>query len=403
MSTASNESRVWTYGAEEALQGVRPTFNMGGVTEPSHDELAAMQAGQYVLHARAGKLTQVPVEKARLAHDPDGHTQRVQVCLHPDGTIYVSQGTLMSKSADGGRSWEAYDSPWPSGPNAPFAILSDGTFVGARADGPESPNLSVSTSGDEGRTWEKIGEIDNPVECPVRHVGSSLCRLPDDTLVVAVESRFPHRNDPEYVHRSTDGGKTWSGPTGYNTGPGFLGGNCYETSIGRMASGKLLACIRYHGAVVPQWPLFSRDGWAHYKAVFLADSNDEGRTWCNLRPMANIHGQCHGGALGLSDGSVVVTHDHRYSPGTPCGRAMVSLDEGRTWEDEVYFLYYGRGQSGFSQSVELGDGTIVTVGATSEFMGKGIHGKASKTSRDWFGRSDLCAIRWQLGASVTNC
>ena len=124
MSTASNESRVWTYGAEEALQGVRPTFNMGGVTEPSHDELAAMQAGQYVLHARAGKLTQVPVGKARLAHDPNGHTQRVQVNLHPDGTIYVSQGTLMSKSADGGRSWEAYDSPWPSGPNGPFAILS---------------------------------------------------------------------------------------------------------------------------------------------------------------------------------------------------------------------------------------------------------------------------------------
>ncbi len=390
MSTARNEGEVWTYGSEEALQGVRPTFNMGGVTEPSDDELAAMQAGQYVLHARAGKLTQVPVEKARLAHDPDGHTQRVQVCLHPDGTIYVSQGTQMSKSADGGRSWEAYDSPWPSGPNAPFAILSDGTFVGARADGPESPNLSVSTSGDEGRTWEKIGEIDNPVECPVRHVGSSLCRLPDDTLVVAVESRFPHRNDPEYVHRSTDGGRTWSGPTGYNTGPGFLGGNCYETSIGRMASGKLLACIRYHGAVVPQWPLFSRDGWAHYKAVFLADSNDEGRTWRNLRPMANVHGQCHGGALGLSDGSVVVTHDHRYSPGTPCGRARVSRDEGRTWEDEAYFLYYGRGQSGFSQSVELDDGTIVTVGATSE---------ATDTigrSRHWFGRSDLCAIRWKL-------
>ena len=130
----------------------------------------------------------------------------------------------------------------------------------------------VWASGDEGRTWEKLSEVDNPaiqpaplVDCPERYA-DTLCRLPDDTLLLPVESRFGWMLDPAYVHRSTDGGKTWSAPAAISepprpglvlprTGPGFLGTNSYETMIARMASGKLLAVIRYHGSVIPPWPL----------------------------------------------------------------------------------------------------------------------------------------------------
>ncbi len=156
------------------------------------------------------------------------------------------------------------------------------------------------------------------------------------------------------------------------------------------ASGKLLAFIRYHGPVVPQWPLIDPKQHAYYKTVFVADSEDGGVTWKNLRPLTNVHGQCHGFGVGLPDGTVVVTHDHRYPPGTPCGRAMISRDEGRTWEDEVYYLYCGDVASGFSQSVALENDVILTVGATSDY-------KDSGDWNDWTGRADLTAIRWKLG------
>ena len=47
------------------------THNMGGVSiQP--DELRAMQANDYILHARDEKLEKVPVEKIRLPRDPAG-------------------------------------------------------------------------------------------------------------------------------------------------------------------------------------------------------------------------------------------------------------------------------------------------------------------------------------------
>ena len=54
------------------------THNMGGVSiQP--DALRAMQANDYILHARDQKLEKVAVEKIRLPRDPEGHTQRL--CL----------------------------------------------------------------------------------------------------------------------------------------------------------------------------------------------------------------------------------------------------------------------------------------------------------------------------------
>ena len=130
-----------------------------------------------------------------------------------------------------------------------------------------------------------------------------------------------------------------------------------------------------------------------YKTVFIADSEDGGVTWQDLRPLTNVLGQCYGFAIGLSDGSVVVTHDHRYPPGTPCGRAMVSHDEGRTWQDEVYYLYYGMGQSGYNQSVMLDENEILTIAATSN--AKDDKQEQLEGGR-FVGNTDLTAIRWRL-------
>ena len=261
------------------------TESLGNVTV-TPDQLKAMHAGDYILHARDGKLTEVPCEKTKLPLDPavQNH-QQLGFQAAPDGTLYATQATQVSKS--------------------------------------------------------------------------------------------------------TDGGRTWTGPTGCNTGPCFLAANSYETMIAGMASRRLLAVIRYHGPVVSPWPLIDPDQHTQYKTVFLSDSEDGGTTWQNLRQLTNVHGQCHGYGVGLSDGTAVVAFDHRYPPGTPSGKAMVSRDEGRTWEDEVYYLYYGSVGSGFSQSVVLEGDVILTVGATSE---------STEARTGWdagIGKADLVAIRWK--------
>jgi len=70
------------------------TSFLGGVTDITYEEVTAMQEGQYILHARGGKLTKVPVEKSRLPHDP-AHTIRDYCyggrrgCLRQPGEYYV--------------------------------------------------------------------------------------------------------------------------------------------------------------------------------------------------------------------------------------------------------------------------------------------------------------------------
>ena len=402
------------HGSDEAIAQLRPTYNLGGVVEPSVEELAAMQNAPYVLHARGGKLSRVPAEKTLLPHDPKGHPNGISAAMAADGTIYVSQPTLLSKSTDNGRTWDTREITPEASQNSSFQVLKDGTFVGVRSGVEDTAQVVIWASGDEGATWDRLSEVDNPAGCPVRYA-NTMCRLPDDTLILPIESRYEWNQDPNYVHRSTDGGKTWGGPTGPygepefvethwvgpNTGPGFLGAACHESMIAPMASGNLLAVIRYHGPVVPQWPLIDPGQHSLYKTVFLADSHDQGKTWKNLRPLTNVHGQCHGFAAGLSDGSVVVTHDHRYLPGTPGGKAMISRDEGRTWEDEVYHLYFATkpgGMAGFSESVVLEDDTILTLAGATD-VGRAKRLSASKTggsSNDKIGNADAWAIRWRL-------
>ncbi len=71
------------------------TQNLGGVVI-TEEELRAMHAGDYIVHARNGKLKQVPVQKIRMPLDPKGHYQSLGLVLAPDGTIYAAQTSILS-------------------------------------------------------------------------------------------------------------------------------------------------------------------------------------------------------------------------------------------------------------------------------------------------------------------
>ena len=75
------------------------TRELGGVPPPSKETLETMHRSDYILHAKAGRLDQVPVKKTLLPHDqpmtPQGGTS---VDLGPDGTVYVRQAKKLCSS-----------------------------------------------------------------------------------------------------------------------------------------------------------------------------------------------------------------------------------------------------------------------------------------------------------------
>ena len=379
---------------------------LGGVPVPSPDQLAAMQRQPHVLRARRGELSIVPAQKASLPHDPRGHVQRVCAGMAPDGTIYVNQNSIMCRSTDAGRTWSWHprqDSPQQLGQpvpgtevfpySGPFVAAGDGRFILAGAnDGVTADPLLLMASEDEGRTWREHSRLDLPERYDERYV-HSLTRLRRGALLLLVACRDHFRWEPEtsgeihlLAYRSTDGGATWQGP-------GKVCDSGHEGGVAELPSGSLLAVIRYQRPLLPTDPpdlvqrMGGREVWP-YKHIFLAGSDDGGATWEDFRQLTTVFGQCFGFPAVLDDGTVVVVHDTRYGPGAPSGRAMVSHDAGQTWEDEVYYLYYGGAISGYSHSLILDDGAVLTIAGTSEHA-------AGKTS--WnalIGQSDLTAIRW---------
>ena len=151
------------------------TENMGGVVvTPS--QLSEMQTSDYILHARDGVLSEVPVEKIRLPLDPQAHYQGLNFALAPDNTIYAVQHTIISKSIDGGWTWEHLNrDPSAFGFNGwLLQVNRHGQLINVSQNGEEQPT-TVWISNDEGETWEQTSEIDvAPFQKTV--AGSSLTR-----------------------------------------------------------------------------------------------------------------------------------------------------------------------------------------------------------------------------------
>ena len=349
------------------------TENMGGVVvTPS--QLSDMQAGDYILHARDGVLNKVPVEKIRLPLDPQAHYQGLNFILTPSGVIYAVQQTIISKSTDGGKSWEHLN-------RDPSAFGFRGWLLQANRHGQlinvsqlgEEQSITVWVSDDEGETWEQTSEIDvTPFQKTV--AGASLTRLSDGTLLLPIKRRddpFEEGTNPTYVFVSDDDGYTFSNRF-------FLSDYGNEVNIAELFPGQLLGVIRYQPGP-PDQPHTN-------KTVFLADSVDNGETWTDLRQLTSVHGQCHGAGIGLSNNRAVVAYDHRYPRELGSGRAMVSDDNGKNWHDEVYYLCHGH-VAGFPRHISLDGEDILT------FIGS-CYGDVSKWENAT-GNSHFCIIRWQ--------
>jgi hypothetical protein len=160
---------------------------------------------------------------------------------------------------------------------------------------------------------------------------------------------------------------------------------CTAGHILELDSGKLLIALRFQNAGrYAEWFRAKAEAWGGktnnrspdeiFKHVFLADSDDQGKTWTGLRPLVDDHGkpllgygECRGQLAQLPNGAIILVHDKRYPYEQIETRAEMSLDGGKTWLRRTYHLLGG---NGYASSAVLQDGTLVTVAGSTRLDNK---------------------------------
>lgn len=338
----------------------------------------------------------------RIALNYQGLTDRCDVNIGRDssGVIWAAiTGTPTNtperifKSKDGGLTWSSIEmTPTATNEFIAFTVLKNDTML--LATRPYNHTVSIHRSSDKGKTWQIVTNLEPD---PFEYIGEGFLSL---TQKKNGEVLFPicRYSDNPYetgvtgsVFISSDNGTSF--PKLYESGQFWM-----ESHILELHSGKLLMAMRYQrtrNSTDTDESILALGGNIDpnhdfaFKHLFLADSDDGGTTWKNFRPIRDKngnflikYGQCHGQLIQLNDGRVVLLMDNRYESEERDVRARVSLDNGKTWEPEVYYISFGRGDPA---SVVLDDDTIVTV------TGNWTYGPTGPV-----GSPTAQAIRWKL-------
>jgi len=329
--------------------------------EPEEDDF------QGILYSRGGRIHELPAERIRLPRYASEGSWNFTVTN--DNMIYLMAETTaigaadeLMRSGDGGRTWDVVNVTRPV-----RSVLPDGTLLtthvcsGSAERWPtEDGRLLLYRSVDQGQTWQDLGGP-GPLPGGLSPQAGSVTQLRDGTLVWPIGIAVPGTSHATYAFRSTDGGRTWS--EGYPICP------TGEPSVIELASGRLLAVVRNNLPPRPgAWPVHladrHQDAWRLWamqyggfdprqetdfhpspatlgsvqKNVLLADSDDGGQTWTNVRAGSDLLGEMHGSAVELPDGRIALMHVHRVPWLHGGERARVSRDGGNTWDEETYYL-----------------------------------------------------------------
>ena len=149
--------------------------------------------------------------------------------------------------------------------------------------------------------------------------------------------------------RSRDGGATWAELGAVPTAERTSHADFHEPHVVEMPAGRLVGLIRYeHGGPDKAYESFS---------MFQTESDDGGRTWTQARPLGVYGSPPH--VMRHSSGALVCVYGHRREPFGE--RAMISRDDGATWDTDWVIADSPPRDLGYPASAELPDGRIFTV------------------------------------------
>ena len=211
-------------------------------------------------------------------------------------------------------------------------------------------------STDGGRTWEPA--VRTPCSAPHGPV-----RLKDGRLLyIGKSGDADHRNLGAGIGKivsaeSRDGGKSWR-VIGELPFPAHINvlRDCHEPHAVETADGRIVALTRCH-----------HKGGGFTGSV-QSESSDGGKTWTVAKPMGLDGYPPH--LIRLADGKLLAVYGRRW--GNLGEFACLSDDQGRTWDvkNEIKLAGHWNGDLGYPASVQLPDGTILTVYYLAEFKGE---------------------------------
>ena len=311
-----------------------------------------IRGGDYFHEDEILVCTRIPAEHIDVGPSEKGPI----VGRGPEGNLFVCAflGDIY-RSTEEGRAWQRVATVKPGDEIQSFGVLNDGTMLVHFMNG------SLVRSEDGGQTWCDPFRLD---VSPFDRIGSANCmrinQLPDGTvLLTSGNLMLDNVSIPSLqwdgIFRSRDGGKTWGDLS-------HLGPRSCESNLLRLKSGRMVAVIRVQGPVMTDEFIVPEPD-AHVvfiKNVSLAYSDDDGYTWSKPWSVTRFF-QCPGDLVEMDDGRIVLSYMEKMGATGP--RAMISRDEGRTWDSRFYILSWRQGQ-GHTSSVGLKDGNVITL--TSE-------------------------------------
>ena len=204
-------------------------------------------------------------------------------------------------------------------------------------------------SDDGGDTWGPPGHV--PVTAPHGPI-----LLPDGHALLYLGKVFTHgRGEAIQAWRSEDRGHTWhelgTVPLALHT----VAEHYHEPHVVALGHDRLLGLIRIqnHGTA----PLLADAGIPDF-SMMQTTSGDGGRTWTPAQPLGFHGSPPH--IIHHSGGALAAVYGYRLAPFGQ--RAMVSYDEGESWEAGYVLRDDGPdGDLGYPASVELPGGSLFTV------------------------------------------
>lgn len=204
----------------------------------------------------------------------------------------------------------------------------------------------IKKSSDSGKTWG------TPIRVPVTSPHGPI-KCSDGRLLWL--GKEWHTDDPEHqdgilLAESRDDGETWKVLSQVPWPDGCIPKNFCEPDVLELPNGTLLGAIRAQGEEV-----------YHKFTIYFCHSKDGGKSWdvpkCSMVSGSPPH------LLLLSDHRILCSYSRRE---VPFGiRAMISEDGGETFGDEIEICRLTENQTegdfGYPSTVELEDGTLLTV------------------------------------------